>query len=62
MEERVHVYPQHGKPSTKQGGGSPPTLGEVVLLVGDKKNQGPWRMEKRESAVPCSKQERSHRG
>lgn len=46
MEERAHVYPQHGKPSTKQGGGSPPTVWEVVLLVGDKKNQGEWRTER----------------
>ena len=48
IEERV--YPKlNEKPSFKQGGGGPPTVGEVVLLVGDEKNQGEWRTGR----VPC---------
>ena len=49
IEERIYPLKLNEKPSPKQGGGSPPTVGEVVLLVGDKRNQGEWRTGR----VPC---------
>lgn len=39
IEERVYPLKLNEKPSPKQGGGSPPTVGEVVLLVGDEKKR-----------------------
>lgn len=39
IEERVYPLKLNEKPSPKQGGGSPPTVGEVVLLVSDEKNR-----------------------
>ena len=45
MEERIHPQ-SNGRSLLNKEGGATPVVGEVVLVVGDKKNRGEWKKGK----------------